>query len=40
MPIFINISNINDLNNNLDENNKYLICYIFLLQFIYYIMYF
>lgn len=37
----MNISNINDnLDNNLNEDNTYLIFFIFLLNFTYYFMYY
>lgn len=41
MSFLVNISSVsNYLDNNIDENNKYLIFFIFLLNFVYYFMYY
>ena len=41
MYYLVNVSNVsNYLNNNIDENNKYFLIYLIILNFVYYIMYY
>ena len=41
MYYLVNVSNVNNyLNNNIDENNKYFLIYLIILNFVYYIMYY